>query len=282
MAALSLLANFWSLPANATSCVESPWIRVWPSYDVPTIRTRQIFLLFADQEEGYLQKGLRQFGTEAQLYLWSAKDSVPFRVLDRVLDEKGKMQLLLQPNRSLLAGHEYELRASRGQENLFYYFEQPPASSKSSGKTRYRWKALVAMDWQSPVWMSSPQVLKKVYENCASYSNSVLFSCPVRDSSSYLIKMTVQHQTTSRHWSAYQIPVNRTPWKHQIWMGNGSCGGNVRFESENNYEVAFEAVDSIGNRASAGSSPLVFQSPKRVECSTNLQPKRPKAKIRNK
>ncbi|WP_426060065.1 hypothetical protein [Hymenobacter sp. B1770] len=230
---------------------------------------------------GSLQEGLRQFGTAVQIYLWSAQDSVDLHVLDRALDDKGNRQLLLRPNRPLQAGHEYELRASRGQENVFYYFEQPPASTaKRKGLTRYRWKVATAIDWQAPIWKGSPQVLKKVYENNYDYYNIVLFSCPVRDSSTYLIKITVRHQATGRQWCAYQTPANRIPWKSQVWVGESSCGGNVRFELESDYSVVFEAIDSAGNRASAGSAPLAFQAPKKVECCLKVRSQPSKLKKR--
>lgn len=258
---LTILLVFLGHPmARAEVCDTSPWLRVWPSYDVKEIQPRQIFLFSADVGMLFLEKELRQFGYSTQAYLWSAHDSVSLLVQDRAVDDEGRMQLLLRPSRPLLPGGSYELRASREQENMFSLFQQDhPFVRGRRGTTRYRWQIATAADTQAPKWMSVPAVTKKIYSTGDGYANFVRFSCFLGDSSACLIRTSVWHKESGRQSAAYLIAN-----QNQLFVGWGDCGGGVKFDSLEECTVTFEALDAAGNRATASGAPIPFRAPQKV------------------
>lgn len=200
------------------------------------------------------------------MYLWSVHDSVNLEVLDQVISPEdaqyGKYtQLLLQPSRPLLASSEYELRASRGSENLFYLFENKRQVSGQRGATAYRWRTAANPDLLAPRWTATPAVKEKKHEaNSEGLNNYVLFTRPLLDSSQCLVRATVRHGQSGKQVMAYLTP------QEQLGIGWFTCGGNVRFKSEEAYTVRLEAIDAVGNRSVASGAPIPFRAPKRVHC----------------
>ncbi|GAB3740274.1 hypothetical protein GCM10027594_20260 [Hymenobacter agri] len=249
-------------------CDYSPWISVWPA-QAEAIQTRQVFLLTGNGLGGAQSQAswLQQFGSGIHAYLWSAHDSVDLRVFDRatVTEVGGGVsytQVLLTPSRPLLPDAEYELRAFRDNENLSHLFRPGRLAPGQKRATAYRWKTSLVPDVAAPRWVNTPVIQQKKYEaNSEGIENYVSFSNPLRDSSQYLIKATIRHLSTGDSVAAYL-----RPWQNQLSIGWFTCSGNVRFKSEEEYTIRFEAVDAAGNRASVSGTPILFRAPKRVAC----------------
>ncbi|MET4072824.1 hypothetical protein [Hymenobacter sp. UYCo722] len=249
-------------------CDFSPWVTVWP-IQAEIIQPRQLFLFSGSGLGGTqsLASKLQQFTGSIRVYLWSSRDSVDLIMLDR-LNFPGAgtfedhTQLLLQPSRPLLPDTEYELRALRGRENLFYLFAPGRLAPGQRRATAYRWKTSSVPDSKAPVWLATPTVLQKKYEaNSEGTDNYVLFSNPLRDSSKCLIKATIRDANDGASVTTYLLP-----WQNQLPIGWFTCGGDIRFKSEEEYSVRFEAIDAAGNRAFASGQPIRFRAPKKVAC----------------
>ena len=249
-------------------CDYSIWINVWPA-QAEVIQPKQIFLLSGNGLGGTqsLASTLQKFGNSIHVFLWSAHDSVDLMILDRLIyptveGPEAQTQLLLQPIRPLIPDTEYELRAFRGNENLFYLFAQRRIAPGQRRATDYLWKTSSAPDIMPPVWLTIPVVQQKKYEaNSEGTENYVSFSNPLRDSSKYLVKATIRHVNNGESVTTYLFP-----WQNQFSIGWFTCGGNVRFMSEEEYTVRFEAIDAAGNHASASGQPISFKAPKKVAC----------------
>jgi hypothetical protein len=249
-------------------CDYSIWVNVWPP-QAEVIQPRQIFLLSGNGLGGTqsLASTLQKFGNSIHVFLWSADDSVDLMILDRLIypaveESEAETQLLLQPSRPLLPNTEYELRAFRGNENLFHLFAPGRLAPGQRRATAYLWRTSSAPDIMAPVWRTTPTVQQKKYEdNSEGTENYVSFSNPLRDSSKYLVKATIRHVNNGESVTTYLLP-----WQNQFSIGWFTCGGNVRFKSEQEYTVRFDAIDAAGNRASASGQPIRFKAPKKVAC----------------
>lgn len=266
------IAIIWlaMLPLLAQAqCDYSPWISVWPSPYPEVIQPKQIFLFSGNGLGGAQSQAakLQQFGNAIHVYLWSAHDSVDLLVLDQLVftepsDAESHLKVLLTPSHPLLAGAEYELRAFKGSENLFYLFSPGRSAPGQKRATAYRWKTSSTPDIIAPRWVATPVVKEKKYEaNSEGLENYVLFSLPLRDSTRCLVKTTIRHMASGQSITNYLIP-----WQNQLGIGWFTCGGDVHFKSEEEYTVSFEAIDTAGNRASASGTPIRFRAPKRVAC----------------
>lgn len=243
-------------PARA-QCEYSPWVTIWPNEHVQVIQPRQVILLSANSVLDYLPKEMRQIGYATQVYLWSAHDSVELVVKDRTVTDDNNLSLLLQPSRPLLPDNTYELRVRRNNENLFWIFRNRVRTPEQLGKTIYQWRVASAPDTQAPTWISTPTVVKKVFsDNSEGTENYVLFSCPLSDASSYIVKATVYHLRSGFKSTAYLHP-----WEGQLAVGWFTCGGDFRFASQEECTVLFEAIDAAGNRSSVSGGPIRFQAP---------------------
>ncbi|MBH8556635.1 hypothetical protein [Hymenobacter negativus] len=250
-------------------CDYSPWVSVWPGPYPEVIQPKQVFLFSGNGLGGAqsLAARLQQFGSAIHVYLWSAHDSVDLLVLDRLIftepaDVDSRTQVVLAPSRPLLTGTEYELRAFKDNENLFYLFSPGRLAPGQKRATAYRWKTTSTPDTVAPRWVATPAVKEKKYEaNSEGLDNYVLFSLPLRDSSRCLVKATIRHPTSAQSVTTYLIP-----WQNQLGVGWFTCGGDVHFKSEEEYTVSFEAIDTAGNRAFVSGIPIRFRAPKRVAC----------------
>lgn len=245
---LGMLAG-GTLPSWAQCEGPSPWVTLWPRNDARLIQPRQRFLVMADASLG---TEVRKLGHGTEVYLWAAHDSVSLRVLNQLVNEDGEMQLLLEPSRPLLPNSQYELRTSTNY-----------ALFRNSGKafrTSYRWQVAATADTQPPQWLATPALVEKKYAaNSEGLENYVLFSCPLQDSSAYLIKTTILHASSGRKTTFYVLP-----WRGRLPIGWFTCGGDIRFKSEETYSISFEAIDAAGNRASATGTPITFRAPRKV------------------
>jgi hypothetical protein len=267
----SAFASIFSfLPRSAVAqCMTEIWLGVWPAENTQAIQSRQVFMFSGGYTGGpnSLEKMVPQFGKTIRAYLWSAHDSVELRVMEQLSvnteqEFDAYAQVLLQPSRPLLPDSVYELHAWRDNENMFYLFRNGRPVPGKTRTTAYRWKVSAVADTQAPVWTATPSVQKSKYEsNSEGVENYVLFSNPVRDSSSYLIKATVWHVNSKESATKYLLP-----WQNQLPIGWFTCGGSVRFKSQEAYTVRFEAIDAAGNRAVVSGRPIPFQAPKKVAC----------------
>ena len=167
------------------------------------------------------------------------------------------MQLLLQPSQPLQLGCDYELRTELDVNYIPYYYQNRDPRTKKQ-LTRYKWQ-VDAADRQAPLWLATPTVVREEYsENSEGVNNYVLFSCPLRDSSAYIVKVVVQRAADKARTTSYILP-----WQNCLPIGWLTCGGNVEFQPNEEYTVTFEALDAAGNRAQATSSPVPFEAPPR-------------------
>ena len=250
-------------------CISSPLISVWPSLDTRLIQPRQVFLFSGTYTGGTNspEQLVPLFGKTIHAYLWSAHDSVELLVRERFEYKDAEAwhahaQVLLQPSRPLLPHSTYELRVFRAAENLFYMFRSVRPAPGKRWAIAHRWKVSAVADTQAPVWTTTPSVKTAKYEdNSEGTENYVMFSYPLRDTSSCLVRTTVCSVSDG---AIFRFIIQ--PWQGQLPIGWFTCGGDVRFKSEGAYTVSFEAIDSAGNRAFANGVPIPFQAPKKVAC----------------
>lgn len=249
-------------PAAQAQCAAPIWIGVWPSNKASLIQPRQIFLFTISTttfSDPVLHAGFQQLGSDIHLYLWSAHDSVPLVVRDRLLDA-GTQQLLMQVNRPLLPDSTYELRAQRGAEDVFYFFQNGFFGPEKRKATIYHWQVVSTPDTRAPIWTSTPTLLKTVYEeNSEGIENYAAFNYPLQDASDCLVKTTVQHKQSGQQTTSYLIS-----WQNMLLIGWFTCGGNFQLASQADYTVTFKALDANGNQASVSSTAIPFRAPKRV------------------
>ncbi|MET4105315.1 hypothetical protein [Hymenobacter sp. UYP22] len=247
----------YALPA-AAQCEYYPWIAVWPGEHALTIQPRQLFLLsvgsFSDARYDF-----RQLGRQIPLYLRSAHDSVPLRVLERPVNpQSSDMQLLLQPVRPLLPDTLYSLRYATSDDSYRDLFRMQRARAGSNQLVPvYRWRVAATPDTEPPRWTGTPTVVRREYsENSEGINNYVHFSSPVQDNSPVLVRATI--------WSArLAAPVISylAPWQNQLGIGWFTCGGNFTFQWNETCTVTFEALDAAGNRSTATGRPISFRAP---------------------
>jgi hypothetical protein len=167
------------------------------------------------------------------------------------------LQLLMQPARPLLPDSVYELRASNGQEDKFYIFQNGFFGPQKRKATVYRWRVAATADTVPPRWTNTPTVLRREYsENSEGIDNYVAFSCPLQDASLYLVRVAIQSARYSKPVISYLIP-----WQKQLGVGWFTCGGNFLFGPNEPCTIAFEALDAAGNRSSASGWQLPFRGP---------------------
>lgn len=259
LAALCFLLVLRVAPALG-QCESSPWVGVWPSAQIETIQPRQLLVIGAGTS--YLDQEIRRIDHDTRVWLWSTHDSVPLVIKDRLVNQDNYITLLLQPSRPLLLDSVYELKAWNNNENMYWLFHngQKPKNGlkpKSPKSTNYRWRVAAVPDTQAPIWHNTPTVVKKVFsDNSEGTENYVLFSCPLSDASSYIVKATVHHIHSGLKNTTYLHS-----WEGQLAVGWFTCGGDFRFASEEECTVVFEAIDDAGNRSSASGRPIPFQAP---------------------
>ena len=242
------------LPGYAQCEGPDLWLTVWPRDTAQVIQPRQIFLFGGGTD--YLREGAEQLGRSRAVYLWSAHDSVALRVLERISQPDGYVQLLLQPSRPLLPDSVYELRAETITPKAMTLF----ITRGKPGTSPHRWRVATRPDTQAPSWLATPTVVKKEYSvNSEGVNNYVLFSAPVRDASAYVVRATIRHMPSGQQIISYVLP-----WQQQLPFGWFTCGGDIRFESQEAYSITLEAIDAAGNRASATGAGIRFQAPTKV------------------
>ena len=239
--------------------MESLWITVWPNEYTRSIQPRQIFLLSAGSFSN-ARYSFRQLGQQIPLYLRSAHDSVPLRVLERPNNLYGTApQLLLQPVRPLLPDTVYALRYAPDSShyNLFQMQRARPGSRQLVPV--YRWRVASRSDAEAPRWTATPAVVHQEYsENSEGLNNYALFSNPLEDASPVLVRATIQSVRLAAPVVSYLVP-----WQNQLGIGWFTCGGNFRFAFGEECTVLFEALDAAGNRSRPTCRPLPFQAPPR-------------------
>jgi hypothetical protein len=241
------------LPTNA-QCIQMG-IMIWPDFQAKTIQPRQLFLVY---DSTIVEPSLIQLCHDKKLYLWSPDDSVSLLLLDYQHKASETTQLLLQPSQPLQVGCDYELRTEIDAYSIYLYYQNRDLRTKKLPATRYKWQ-VTAADQQAPLWIATPTVVSKEYsENSEGVDNYVLFSCPLRESSAYIVKVVVQRVADKVRTTSYVLP-----WQNCLPIGWLTCGGNVDFQPNEEYTVTFEALDAAGNRAQATSSPVSFKSPLR-------------------
>jgi hypothetical protein len=242
------------LPAGA-QCIQMG-IMIWPDFQSKTIQPRQIFLVYGSAQ---VQPQLLHLCHGKRLYLWSPEDSVSLRLLDYQLQKSGTVQLLLQPSQPLQPGCAYELRTELDANSIYLYYQNRDPRTKKPLATRYAWQVATTPDLQAPLWLATPTVVRNVYSiNSEGIDNYVLFSCPLRDSSTFLVKAVVQRTADKVRTTSYILP-----WQSHLPIGWLTCDGDVSFRPAEEYTVTFEALDAAGNRTQATSSPVPFKSPTR-------------------
>ncbi len=239
--------------------MESPWITVWPDERVATIQPRQVFLL-SPGSLSHTRYNFRKLGQQISLYLRSAHDSVPLRILERPNNLYGTdPQLLLQPVRPLLSDTVYALRYAPDslQYDLFRMQRARPGSKQLVSV--YRWRVAAKPDTEAPHWTATPAVVHQEYsENSEGINNYVSFSSPLEDASPVLVRAIIQSARLTAPVVSYLIP-----WQDQLDIGWFTCGGDFRFAFGEECTVLFEAIDAAGNRSRPTGRPVPFQAPPR-------------------
>lgn len=121
------------------------------------------------------------------------------------------------------------------------------------------WVTLNDLNYLSPKWKSSPQIINKSYDEnlgCGT-ENFIQFKCMIESESVYYIKTTIRSQSSGSIRSFCLFL-----WNDIIELGHNMCSGAFEFTPGYKYEVDFTIVDLIGQQSRLEQT-IVFTSPER-------------------
>ena len=150
-------------------------------------------------------------------------------------------QAVLIPGKGLVPGLTYTLVIDS--LPVYQTFTRPDPETGKKGAVQYR--ITESSDTIAPEFTAMPVELKKIY---VSYGRGpivyVVFDCPVKETSAYMIKATVTGRNTGAETSYYIKPEDGT-----IKIGHGMCSGPFCFLDGTEYDVSFSLLDSKGNHS---------------------------------
>ncbi|HTF02823.1 MAG TPA: hypothetical protein VK826_02325 [Bacteroidia bacterium] len=228
---LWLLASF-AMDAHA-DC-HSSGISVFPNGS--TLRQNSILVI-----EGYgtSQKIISGLNSTYPVYLKSGDKRVELVVKETLVGQFLLTQAVLQPSHLLETGLTYTLVIENMPSSEVYGRYDP--------ETR-KWKQLTftvisGNDTTSPVVTGKPVEIRKsfIWYGCGP-QKWVIFSCPVSDSSAFMVRTTVKDLTSGKETTYLLDPMNT-----EVIVGHDMCSGAFHFPGDENYEVSFSYMDASGN-----------------------------------
>lgn len=201
--------------------------------------------------EGYAHsaKIINEINGKYQAWLFNKYSRIKLKVIQNYSGQVSLTQTLLRPEKTPDPSIAYVLVIDSlpPEESLNRYVNVPGEGDS----IRFRFSK--PADTVKPVLFSSPILIRK-YDSphfCTS-SNYVKFSCPVIESSSFLVIATVKDKTTGK-----VITACITPNENSVSIGFMGCSGSIDFEDNHQYEVSFVYLDISGNRC-IGPAPISF------------------------
>lgn len=242
---LLVLFIFNSLCLNAKCSLEG--IYIWPTGN--RISLNQTFII-----EGYAksQNVIIGLNSKYKIYLKSDFNIVKLRV-DTIYKGVYKLtQAILTPQIALTPNLSYKLVI----ENISDTDVLQKGHENQLPDKYLTWVALDDLHYRSPKWKSTPEIIKKTFEElgCGT-ENLVFFKCLLESESVYYIKANVRSQLSGIIRSFCLFPMNEI-----IELGHDMCSGAFEFTSKNIYEVDFTIVDLIGQQSKLEQT-IIFTGP---------------------
>jgi hypothetical protein len=222
-------------------------ISCWPTKS--TINRNSLIII---ECYGYNQKDVSKLSNPNQVFLKSGNEMAYLKILEIHKGEFEITQIILQPEKPLTPGKEYELRIVLNKEQSISRYNPDTRKYEPT-----KWKVNNQIDKVRPEWISMPVISSttiKVY-GCGP-EKWVNFNFASSDSSNLLVKATVRSIKTNTQ-TVYFIESDN----HQIKIGHGMCSGAFHFDKGDEYEVVFTLVDESGNFSKQASKPIRFNQP---------------------
>jgi hypothetical protein len=220
----------------------------WPTKT--TINRNSLFII---EFYGYSQKNVSEISKLNQLFLNSGNEKVHLKIVEVNKGEFELTQIILQPEKLLKSGLEYELIVG-GLNKKGTISRQNPVTKKMEN---VKWLVNDKIDNEKPKWVSYPSFQSKTkMEFGCGPEKWVNFNFKSSDSSNILIKATVKSIKTNTE-TVYFIE----SFNNQIKIGHDMCSGAFHFDNGDDYEVTFSLVDQSGNFSKQTSKPIRFSKP---------------------
>ncbi len=201
--------------------------------------------------EGYAHsaKIIKEINGKHQAWLFSKYSRIKLKVIQNYSGQVSLTQTLLRPEKIPDPSITYFLVIdSLPPEESLNRYEDVPGEGDS---IRFRFSK--PADTAKPVLFSSPRLISKYdYPHFCTPSNYVTFSCPVIESSPFLVIATVKDKTIGK-----VIVACITPHENNVVIGFTGCSGSIDFEDNHHYEVSFVYLDISGNKC-IGPAPISF------------------------
>ncbi len=232
---------------NLSAKCRSNNISVFPNGNV--LKKNSILIIDGFSES---QKVILGLNKQYAIYLESGNQKVKLLVKEINVGQFNLTQVLLVLEKELEVGLEYTLKIDnlpKG-ESLSKYNES------SNKYLQYKFKVIEGIDNQKPIFTNSPKILKKevIQFGCGPEIN-VIFNCPIKDDSEFLIQASVT-DTKTKVTTTYYVK----PYKNELKIGHDMCSGAFDFLNEN-FEVTFKIIDASGNSIDWGGNKISFTRP---------------------
>ncbi|MDI1233438.1 MAG: hypothetical protein PSX81_04085 [bacterium] len=234
---------------NSIQCMCS-WNRLSAFPIGNTIKTNSIFVI-----DGYgeSQEVIKNINKKYAVCLKSNTSQIKLIVKEIRVGQFSLTQAVLFPESPLIVGQTYTLTIDSLPE--YEYLNRWNEKEKQNELVTYT--VIAGIDTIKPIFKVRPKELKKTFiqYGCGPEIN-VKFSCPVLDSSEYLIKATVKNLLTHKQ-STYYVQAD----KKSIEIGHGMCSGAFDFGKGTAFEIEFSIMDASGNYSTWKGNRIKFNKP---------------------
>lgn len=229
-------------------------VSCWPTKS--TINRNSLIII---EFYGFNQTYIPEITKLNQILLKSGKDKVQLKIIEINKGEFELTQIILQPEKLLQPGLEYELNVGGYGKNEIITRQNPVSKKMETVK----WLVNDKIDKEKPKWISMPSFQSKTKSQfgCGP-AKWVNFNFTSSDNSEMLIKATVKSIKTNTETIYYLKTEN-----NQIRIGHGMCSGAFHFDKGDDYEVTFSLMDESGNISKQKSKPYRFSQPTEITLS---------------
>ncbi|NUY79645.1 hypothetical protein HUK80_01960 [Flavobacterium sp. MAH-1] len=239
---------FLILPFLSYADCSSNGIWVFPGKS--QIQTNSVFVITGYANSQEIIKG---FNDKFNIYLFDGIEKVNLVVRETNIGGFSLTQAILKPDGILKPNHSYRIII----ENLPEYelIERYDPDGIRTYNPEYT--VIDSNDSEPPKYSEPAKIVDKTYNmyGCGP-AEYVIFNCPIKDQSEYLIKANVKNLENGTIKSFYVLP-----FKNQLSIGHGMCSGEFSFNGSSTYEVSFEIMDASGNSTEWTQNPISFSRP---------------------
>jgi hypothetical protein len=218
----------------------------------PTSATIAANSIFVIGTYGNSQKIIPELGKKYKIYLQSGDEKINLVTVEILVGRKRITQAVLKAQTPLTPGETYRLII----ENITP-FEVPKRKNAANDLENFSYTVLSTPDLEKPTLTTGFKEIKKQYQmfGCGDAVN-VIFNCPVKDSSEFLVKATVKNLVTGVTTTYYL-----EPQKNAVSVGYDICSGAFTYGLKaEKHQVQFAVMDASGNITQTG-KPIFFTNP---------------------